>query len=513
MNTQPNILNEALAYLRKGFSIIPVSKDKKPFISWQKYTTERATEQEVKEWFMKYQDCQIAIVTGKISNCIVVDIEKGGDLFRFLPTLMSSTGGGGFHLYYKYTPGIKNAVRVFELTDIRSDGGYVIAPPSESSKGKYKWEHPCAMKEFPREMFKTVEKVEKPTSLPLYRGISEGGRNDAMARYSGLIIRYLHHSEWETKGWTIVKNANKQNTPPLPEDELKNTYDSICKREKANPSPGAVGVSTPIIEEETNVDDDEILPMSEVAARQSIKDVQTFSTGFTLFDEVMGGGFKEGDLVVITAPTGMGKTTFAQTLTRNAVVSQVPVLFFSFEVLVRNLWEKFAEMGLTDTARVYSPSRITCGTIDWIEKRVLDGIDNYGTKIIVLDHLGFLTPKKQAYDVAMSSNYSAFLGSVCRDLKTLAIKNDIVILLLVHLKKTDKPTINDIRDSSGIAQESDYVFMLERLKAGKDEALEYTNDTTISIVKNRLTGLTPRVICKLENFKFTEKFDVKLDLE
>ena len=131
--------------------------------------------------------------------------------------------------------------------------------------------------------------------------------------------------------------------------------------------------------------------------------------------------------------------------------------------------------------------------------------------MVVIDHLGFLLPKKQGYDNQMSSNYSAFLGGICRDLKTLAIKNNLVILLLAHVKKTDKPTINDIRDSSGIAQESDYVFILERQlmtqkKGGDMIDMQYSDDTVITLAKNRLTGITPKIKCHIVQAKFVELY-------
>ena len=269
--------------------------------------------------------------------------------------------------------------------------------------------------------------------------------------------------------------------------------------------------------------EDEVLPMSEVAGLQSLRPRRTVSTGFSIFDDAMAGGFKEGDLIVVTGQTGHGKTSWAQTLTYNLAKGNVGTLFLSYEVLVEYVWEKFKNMGMSDSEIVYSPLKITSGGLDWLEKKVLEAINKYGIKCLVIDHLGFLLPSRVKYDNSVGSNYSAYLGSICRDLKMLAIKNNLIVILLAHTRKmsgqkrNDSPTIEDIRDSSGPAQEADFVFILQRLmptgadatsvkkrdsqgyldEEGMPEEQEdsgaeviYSEKTNISLVKNRMTGQT-----------------------
>ena len=126
----------AKKYLAKNISVIPVGKDKKPLINWKEYQTRLASQSEAFEWWQKWPDANIGIVTGKISGITVIDVEAGGDISRFPSTTIIRTGGGGWHLYYQYCAGMENKTRVFPLTDVRGNGGFVVAPPSIHSSGK-----------------------------------------------------------------------------------------------------------------------------------------------------------------------------------------------------------------------------------------------------------------------------------------------------------------------------------------------------------------------------------------
>lgn len=140
------MLKAALWYASKGMSIIPVGQDKKPLLKWQKYQQERAGVALLKEWWGKWPAANIGIVTGEISGVCVVDIDtdEGRETFNGLisdslqfPT--ANTPKGGQHCYFQHNAGMRNNCRVLPGCDFRGDGGYIIAPPSETPKGKYKW--------------------------------------------------------------------------------------------------------------------------------------------------------------------------------------------------------------------------------------------------------------------------------------------------------------------------------------------------------------------------------------
>lgn len=95
----------------------------------------------------------IAIATGEASNITVVDVDTadgkaGAATWAELiaekgepDTLIAQTGSGGMHLVFKYNSAVKTAANVLGAgIDIRNDGGYIVAAPSNHRcGGHYKW--------------------------------------------------------------------------------------------------------------------------------------------------------------------------------------------------------------------------------------------------------------------------------------------------------------------------------------------------------------------------------------
>jgi hypothetical protein len=145
---EERMLKSALWYRQhKEFSVIPVGQDKKPLIKWQQYQTEKPAIEQVNEWWSsKFKGANVGIVTGAISNLTVIDIDSNEGLDTIeqitpdgLITPTATTPSGGQHRYFKYYDGLGNAVRFITDCDIRSAGGYIIAPPSRNGRGNYSW--------------------------------------------------------------------------------------------------------------------------------------------------------------------------------------------------------------------------------------------------------------------------------------------------------------------------------------------------------------------------------------
>jgi len=65
-------------------------------------------------------------------------------------------------------------------------------------------------------------------------GVGQGERNETAASIAGRLLHDLDKGLWETSGWGGLKEWNARNTPPLPEKELRDIYESIAKREEKN---------------------------------------------------------------------------------------------------------------------------------------------------------------------------------------------------------------------------------------------------------------------------------------
>ena len=127
-----------------------------------------------KDW--RIGRCDLA----EYSDVVDVDTDAGWQaLNEFLPeslqTPIARTPGGGYHVYFSHKNGLSNGVRVIEGCDLRTDGGYVVAPPSQKSNGKtYRW----------REGMKITD--VKPADMPiiLFDILLQGDRTEGRASYS-----------------------------------------------------------------------------------------------------------------------------------------------------------------------------------------------------------------------------------------------------------------------------------------------------------------------------------------
>lgn len=143
----------ALDYLARGWSVIPVrEKAKRPAIPWKTYQSKCVSEKKLREWFRRSPDYNVAIVTGALSDLVVLDVDPrhgGNESLRklekqhgALPQSMESiTGGGGRHIYFSHPGGVvRNRINIEPGIDLRGDGGCIVAPPSVHPSGKcYRW--------------------------------------------------------------------------------------------------------------------------------------------------------------------------------------------------------------------------------------------------------------------------------------------------------------------------------------------------------------------------------------
>lgn len=236
------MLQQALAYLRRGWSVIPASPhSKKPLFPWGDFTSRLPTEAEVTGWWTQYPNANIALVTGKVSGVVAVDVDayKGGDprpIYEQNPTqLISKTGGGGFHLIYDY-PGkpVSNRVDKESKVDVRGDGGYVILPPSSHASGRdYAWVRtgnpgrpPEWLTAERRPSSDSAGGVGEKWLSEALAGAEDGSRNDTCTRIAGYFAGKGIPSDIAV---SVLQNWNTKNTPPLSDAEIQTTVESTYK--------------------------------------------------------------------------------------------------------------------------------------------------------------------------------------------------------------------------------------------------------------------------------------------
>lgn len=137
------------AYYEVGFCVLPVVKGtKRPSINWRAFQTQRPSLEETLKLFEEKFDPNLAVVCGKVSNLVVLDVDDvqkfeeftkklGIDLEELLSLPTTVQTGKGVHVYFQYPEG--EEVGIYRFTEygfeVRGDGAVVVAPPSLHPNG------------------------------------------------------------------------------------------------------------------------------------------------------------------------------------------------------------------------------------------------------------------------------------------------------------------------------------------------------------------------------------------
>jgi len=359
-----------------------IRKCKAPCVSgWKEYQHRLPTKEEVTHWFTMNPLANIAIITGAISNLVVFDLDsdhaveyaeqEGG-----FPDTVKVRTGKGHHIYMRH-PGfeIKNDVDKNLDIDIRADGGYVAAPPSQHGSGSYyEWEEgfsifqidptPCvpwmldylqdisqneaAANEKHADFFHEIEEtirvdekviqatanintpetkvqeVKKDEYLDLLKnGCKQGERNHSATR---LIGHLLKTGIRESEVWEMIQTWNRDKVnPPLAHDELKKTFESVTSLEKKNQT---TTTPAPKINIESYLDD---INKTVAEYQQNYVRVPFANTNLINLQNNMNGGFAGGRFYLFGGIPSSGKTVLLNNIADNICLNNYPVLFFSYD--------------------------------------------------------------------------------------------------------------------------------------------------------------------------------------
>jgi replicative DNA helicase len=238
------------------------------------------------------------------------------------------------------------------------------------------------------------------------------------------------------------------------------------------------------------------------------------ATGFTELDKETS-GLQAGQMVVIAARPGLGKSTLALDFARHAAVREhKTTAFFSLEMPKIELLQRL--IAAESSVLLGKMRKGTLDTNDWMKiNSVIDRINEapliiddspnltlmeirakarrikqqHGLDMVVIDYLQLMTTGK-----AKSESRQQDVSEMSRALKLLAKELEIPVIALSQLnrgpeQRSDKrPQLSDLRESGSIEQDADLVILLHR--DTQDE--ESKGEADMIIAKHR-NGQTPTI--------------------
>lgn len=238
--------------------------------------------------------------------------------------------------------------------------------------------------------------------------------------------------------------------------------------------------------------------------------IAAYATGLSDLDELLEGGLRPGQLVIVGARPSMGKTALAMTIGLNMAESYT-VAMLSMEMPHAELRDrKVAMLGRVSMSSVKRPNR---KALDWT--RVLDGIEKakrlnfyatdqgglniqqvrskarnikrlHGLNVLIVDYIGLMA----GMDAKQPRAYQ--LEEISRGLKSLAKELDMAVLCLAQVNRRveeradQAPGLSDLRDSGAIEQDADVVMFVNRPKQARpDMGPEWDHFAKVTVAKNR----------------------------
>lgn len=235
-------------------------------------------------------------------------------------------------------------------------------------------------------------------------------------------------------------------------------------------------------------------------------------TGFPDIDVMLRGGMRGGQLIVVGARPGMGKSAIGLQIMAGLADEGIPVAFFSLEMTATELVEREVVMhSRVPSSQWHTASRDDMAKVSEaaaiVRERSLFIVDKsgmsssevcskarrlvgkHGVQAVCVDYLG-LMKGDAAYRA--SGDRTNEVGSITQAMKGLAMELDIPVLLLAQLnrgvesRQDKRPMLSDLRDSGTIEQDANAVgFLYRDGYYNKDLAEDERQITEFILAKNR----------------------------
>ena len=259
----PDPADAALAYCAAGWSVIPARvTGKRALVQWKPWQATAPDPEQLRIWWRRWPRANVAVITGRVSGVVVVDIDTGHGGLGTLTAMEADhlldrsatveTPSGGQHYWFRHPGGrLSNSAKAIRDrygpgVDIRGDGGLVLAPPSVRAAGEYRWRvgSPSTVPPMPAwlvdllrtrppEPRREVSEPSYPTPARLaglerrVRTAQEGNRNE-MLYWAGHRLREMVEAGAPTDWAKVLEQAAVD--AGLPRDEAADTLASALGR-------------------------------------------------------------------------------------------------------------------------------------------------------------------------------------------------------------------------------------------------------------------------------------------
>lgn len=226
-----------------------------------------------------------------------------------------------------------------------------------------------------------------------------------------------------------------------------------------------------------------------------------YSTGWRNLDNYLQ-GLRKGEVTVVTADTGVGKTTFCTQLIVNCAMQGIPVWINSWEMKPETTMRKLASIALRRPMKFQSFTEHENEQFDeWCSRyKVFINPNTIGTDIHSLGHQLY-EAKKLGVEIVMLDHLDYLVNSqkekqheaideTIKRLHELAFDLSMHFLLICHPRQSsgsgEEVGIHSLKGSSSIKQYADNVLVLHR--CARTDATADPNKVKIRIAKNRMFG-------------------------